>query len=81
MFEEIAVLLKLNYRESTFAHQNKFYELYNDKLNFSFSVAIDPRSGNVIIMSKNIRLQPYKKDELMSKAKREIIVKIQEKMR
>lgn len=81
MFEEIATLLKLNYRENIFAHQNKFYELYNDRFSFSFSVIINPRSGNVIITSKNIHLQPsYKKDELMNKAKREIIVKIKEKM-
>lgn len=78
MFKEIAVTLKLNYRETTALRQNKFYELYNDKFNFSFSVIIDPRNGNVIITSKNIRLQPYKKDELMSKAKKEIIVKLNE---
>lgn len=78
MFKEIAVALKLNYRETSAMRQTKFYELYNDKFNFSFSVIVDPRNGNVIITSKNIHLQPYKKDELMSKAKREIIVKIKE---
>jgi len=70
MFKEIAVVVKLNYKETKVLRQNKFYELYNEKFNISFSVIIDPRNGNVIITSKNIHLGPYKKDELMTKAKK-----------
>jgi len=76
MFKEIASALKLSYKESTF-HRTKSYILDNGKINFYFLVIIDPRNGNVIITSKNIHLRPYKKDELMSKAKKEIIIELQ----
>lgn len=42
MFKEIAAVLNLNYRKISAMHKNKIYELYNDKITFSFSVIINP---------------------------------------
>jgi len=81
MFKEIAIAVKLDYKETLILRQSKIYELSNNKFNFSFSVMIDPRNGNVVIISRSFKLGNYKKEDLMNTAKREIIAKIKEKMK
>jgi hypothetical protein len=84
MFKEVAVALKLNYEESIF-HRTKSYILstfnpiYMSNFKFYFSVIIDPRNGQIEIISKDFSLGRYKKEDL-DKAKKEIIAKIKEKL-
>lgn len=80
LFNEIAKSLKLLMRVTIVKRDLKFYELY--KKDFIISFTASQVAGERILIASNAfkRYSTYKKEELLIKAKNELIVKIKKQM-
>jgi len=80
MFQEIAKELKLNFKDHSVSARVKqeSYQLYLGKISFSFMPLLEKNGISIIMRQPDEKFGPYQKDELKSKAKREIIAKLSE---
>ena len=80
MFKEIAASLKIGYGKAKFL-RTEAYELTDNDRIFAFQTLINPDKGRISFVTKSfgqkpVLFGPYKKEEIVGRAKNEILVKV-----